>query len=56
MTLHERATQLAKTAPDILALPSVAKALEHELMHAVVWCLAGDMSAGRRPHAGQHRK
>jgi hypothetical protein len=36
MTLHEGAAQLAKTAPDILALPSVAKALEDELMHAVV--------------------
>ena len=56
MKLHEGATQLAKTAPDILALPSVAKALEDELMHAVAWCLAGDMSAGRRLSAGQHRK
>ena len=56
MTLHARAAQLAKRAPDILGLPSVAKALEDELMHALVWCLAGDMPAGRRPQTGQHAK
>jgi AraC-like DNA-binding protein len=56
MTLHKCAAQLARAAPDILALPSVAKALEQELVHAMVWCLAGDMSAGTKPHAGQHAK
>jgi AraC-like DNA-binding protein len=25
-------------------------------MRAVIWCLAGDMPAGRKPHAGQHAK
>ena len=56
MTLHECVAQLAKTAPDILALPSIAKALEQQLVHAMVWCLAGDMPAGTRPHAGQRLK
>ena len=56
MTLHGCAVQLARAAPDILALPSVAKALEQELVHAMVCCLAGDMPAGTRPHAGQRAK
>jgi AraC-like DNA-binding protein len=56
MTLHGCAVQLARAAPDILARPSVAKALEQELVHAMVWCLAGDMPAGTRPHAGQRAK
>jgi transposase len=56
MTLHGYAVHLARAAPDILALPSVAKALEQELVHAMVWCLASDMPAGTRPHAAQRAK
>jgi AraC-like DNA-binding protein len=56
MTLHECVVQFARTAPDILALPSVAKELEQQLVHAMIWCLAGDMPAGTRPHPGQRSK
>ena len=56
MTLHGCVVQLARTAPDILALPSVAKGLEQELVQAMVWCLAGDTPAGTRPRAGQRSK
>jgi AraC-like DNA-binding protein len=56
MTLHGSAVQLARSAPDVLALPSVARELEQQLVHAMVWCLAGDVPAGTRPHAGQRSK
>jgi hypothetical protein len=38
--LHEAAGHLAKTAPDILANPEVARAIENALVHAMVACLA----------------
>jgi AraC-like DNA-binding protein len=38
--LHDAACHLAAHAPDILAHPEVAKALEEELIHAMVGCLA----------------
>ncbi len=38
--LHEAAGHLAKTAPDILANPEVARAMEQALLHAIVACLA----------------
>ena len=56
MMLHGRAVQLARVAPDMLALPSVARGIEQELVHAMIWCLAGDTPAGTRPHAGQRSK
>ena len=56
MTLHGSAVQLARAAPDVLALPSVAKALEQELVRAMILCLAGDMLDGTRPHTGRHGK
>ena len=37
--LHETACHLAADAPEILAHPNVAKALEEELIHAMVGCL-----------------
>ena len=55
-TLHGCVVQLARNTPSILALPSVAKELEQQLVHAMVWCLAGDMPAGTRLHAGQRSK
>src|SRR6202011_438782 len=45
-SLHEAAGHLAKTAPDILAHPEVARALEHTLVHAMVMCLSGAEIAG----------
>jgi AraC-like DNA-binding protein len=38
--LHEAAGHLAKTAPDILAKPEVARAIEQALVEAMVFCLA----------------
>jgi len=37
--LHEAAGHLAKTAPDILAKPEVAQAMEQALVEAMVFCL-----------------
>ena len=56
MTLHGSAMQLARAAPDVLALPSVAKALEQELVRAMILCLADDKPDGTRSHAGQRGK
>ncbi len=43
--LHEAAGHLARTAPDILAHPEVARALEQGLVHAMVSCLSGAEAA-----------
>jgi AraC-like DNA-binding protein len=43
--LHEAAGYLAKTAPDILAKPEVARAIEQALVEAIVFCLADTYSA-----------
>ena len=42
--LHEAAGHLAKTAPDILAKPEVARAIEQALVEAMVFCLADSHS------------
>jgi AraC-like DNA-binding protein len=39
-SLHDAAVSLAKTAPDILAKPEVARAIEEALVEAMVLCLA----------------
>ena len=40
LNLHEAASHLAKTAPDILAKPEVARAMEQGLAEAMVACLS----------------
>ena len=54
LKLHEMVGQLAKTTPDILSLPGVARALEQELILVMIRCLTeGDLSvmtAGGRRH------
>jgi AraC-like DNA-binding protein len=47
LKLHETAGQLAKTAPDLLANPQVARALESALVHAMVMCLTENIPAER---------
>ena len=42
--LHGAAGYLAKTAPDILAKPEVARAMEQALVEAMVLCLADTRS------------
>ena len=54
-SLHEAAGHLAKTAPDILAQPEVARALEEGLVHAMASCISGgeaaESSSTRHRHA-----
>ncbi len=40
LLLHRRATRLAARRPGVLAHPAVARALEQELLHTLVHCLA----------------
>ena len=42
--VHDGAGRLAKTAPDILAKPEVARAIERALVEAMVFCLADSRS------------
>jgi AraC-like DNA-binding protein len=42
--LHAAAGHLAKTAPDILAKPEVARAIEEALVEAMILCLTGGRS------------
>ena len=52
--LHEAADHLAKTAPDILARPEVARAIEESLVEAMILCLTeGDLDDVRNVH--RHR-
>ena len=54
VNLHGIVGQIAKTAPDILPFPEVARALEQELIHLMIRCLAEGnsygMTAGGRRH------
>lgn len=44
LQVHQATGDLAKTAPDILAKPDVARAIEEALVEAMVLCLAADHS------------
>jgi len=46
--LHEAAGHLAKTTPNILANPEVARAIEQALVEAMVFCLADSYSENVR--------
>jgi len=58
--LHEAAGHLAKTAPDLLAKPEVARAMEQALVEAMVFCLADSHSDNirnvQRHHASVMRR
>src|SRR5262245_26919594 len=43
--LHRASRQLVHTAPEVFLRPEVCNALEHELVHAMVTCLADDDQA-----------
>jgi AraC-like DNA-binding protein len=55
LRLHSRACRLAETRHKLIANPEVARALEQELLHALVNCLTGENADGhpktRRHHA-----
>jgi AraC-like DNA-binding protein len=54
LKLNEMVGQLAKTTPDILSLPEVARALEQELILVMIRCLtegeSSEMTTGGRHH------
>jgi AraC-like DNA-binding protein len=60
LNLHKAAGHLAKTAPDILAHPQVARALEQGLVHAMISCVSGeettDTSSAHHRHAAIMRR
>jgi AraC-like DNA-binding protein len=54
LRLHEAAGHIAKTAPDILAKPEVARAIEEALVEAMILCLTdGHLDDVRSVH--RHR-
>jgi AraC-like DNA-binding protein len=54
MELHEMVGQLAKTTPDILVLPEVARSLEQELIHLMIRCLIESASSGMTTGGRRH--
>src|SRR5262245_43038536 len=56
MDLHQAAGQLAKSAPGTLAVAANAKALEQDLVHAMVTCLTGHPQIETRYCSGQHSR
>src|SRR5262249_42184437 len=52
LKLHRSVGQLAHDAPDILELPAVRRALENELIHVMVRCLAEGAAVART--TGRH--
>jgi AraC-like DNA-binding protein len=52
--LHEQAGKLAKMAPDRLAHPQVARALDQALVHAMVMCLTESMPVEEGGNARRH--
>jgi AraC-like DNA-binding protein len=56
LRLHSKASRLAETRHELIAKPEVTRALEQELLHALVHCLTADDAGGgnietRRHHA-----
>jgi AraC-like DNA-binding protein len=55
LAMHEATVELAGKAPDVLARPEVARALEQELIHAMTTCLtegtAVEMSSTAQRHS-----
>ena len=54
LNLHDNATRLARTAPDTLACPEVARSLEDALIHAMIRCLTESSVVERPPNALSH--
>jgi AraC-like DNA-binding protein len=53
LRLHSKACRLAETRHKLIVNPEVARALEQELLHALVNCLTAD-DAGGNPKTTQH--
>lgn len=54
--LHEAAGHLAKAAPDVVAKPEVARALEQALMEAMIFCVADGRAEPERTVQGQRAR
>ena len=54
--LHNAACGLARTTPDALSRPETARALEHDLIHAMVACLTDHPSIDARRDGGSHAR
>jgi AraC-like DNA-binding protein len=54
--LHESAGRLVRSEPDAFNGPAVTRSLEHDLIHAMITCLAGHSPADERHEAGSHAK
>jgi len=55
-SVHAQAVKLAHTAPDVLAIPAIARALEQQIKHAMVASLTGHRLSERRWLPGQHAR
>jgi AraC-like DNA-binding protein len=54
LTLHRVVGQLAHETPDLFDLPEVVKALEQQLIHAMIRCLAEGVPTDFRPGSRRH--
>jgi len=54
--LHNAACGLARTDPEVLSRPETARALEHDLIHAMVACLTDRPSIDSRRDGGSHTR
>ena len=54
--LHAAAELLAKTAPDTLACPQIAKSLEQDLVRTMIGCLTGHLPNESKSLAGHHAR
>jgi AraC-like DNA-binding protein len=55
LDLHEAAGSLARTAPDLLAQPEVARALEQAFLHAIIACMTDEEADQRYADNRYHR-
>src|SRR5260221_3224941 len=54
LRLHSKACRLAETKHELIANPEVARALEQELLHALVNCLMADDATGNLKTSRHH--
>ncbi|MFO1161294.1 MAG: helix-turn-helix domain-containing protein [Reyranellaceae bacterium] len=54
--LHDNVDQLVRTSPELLLQPQVARALERDLLHAMVACLTRHLPPTNRSCAGSHAR
>jgi AraC-like DNA-binding protein len=54
LKLHEMVGQIAKTTPDLLTLPEVARSLEQQLIHLMIRCVIEGASSGMTTGGRRH--